>query len=153
MTFPFPLDIGIQSLISGATTVPVYKSAFVPSLDLKATPNGYVFYDIDDCTPYHSSVGMAGLDGREMCNFSLDVACIAHDNTQRKALVTAILAVCQPISSGRRTQLTAYTIGTTGVFVNYLRLDSQNETSVLKTGQSNPDLTLIVLSFTGKATC
>jgi hypothetical protein len=39
------------------------------------------------------------------------------------------------------------------VYINYLRFDSQDETYVLKTGQSNPDLTMIVLSFSGKATC
>jgi hypothetical protein len=32
-------------------------------------------------------------------------------------------------------------------------LNSQEEVSSLKTGQSNPDLTMLVLSFSGKATC
>jgi hypothetical protein len=150
---PYPLDVGMQTLIGGSVNVPVYKSAFVPSLDLKATPNGYVFFDIDEISGYHSSEGMAGTDGREIANFRLDIACAAHSNTQRKALVTSVLAVLQPIVSGRRTQLTSYLIGATGVFVNYLRLESQTETSVVKTGQSTPDLTLIVLSFSGKATC
>ncbi len=153
---PYALDIGIKKLITTAinnTNIPVHKSQFVPSYDLKETPSGFVFFDLSELTPYHSSEGLAGTDGRDVCTFTLDVACASHDNTLRKALVTSVLSVLQPISSGRRTQLTSYTVPATGVFINYLRLDSQNETSVLKAGQSNPDLTLLVLSFSGKATC
>jgi hypothetical protein len=150
---PYPLDTGIQTLLSGAMgTIPVYKSDFVPSYDLKDTPDGYVFWSLGDLTPYHCSEGVSGPDGRDTANFELDIVCVAHSNTQRKDLVTSVLAVTQPVVSGRRTQLTAYQVSS-DVFINYLRLDSQNETSVLKQGQSTPDLTLLVLSFSGKATC
>lgn len=153
---PYALDTGIQKLIVTGinnTTIPVRKSQFMPSYDLKETPSGFVFWDLSELAPYHCSEGLAGLDARDVCTFTLDVACAAHDNTLRKTLVTSVLSVLQPISSGRRTQLTSYTVPATNVFVNYLRLESQNETSVLKAGQSNPDLTLLVLSFSGKATC
>jgi len=150
---PYSIDTALQTLISGTVAVPVYKSAFVPSLDINTTPNGYVFFDIDEMFGYHSSEGMAGEDGLEIANFRLDIACAAHSNAQRKALVTSVLSVLQPVVSGMRTQLTSYLIGTTGVFINYLRLESQTETSVVKTGQSTPDISLIVLSFSGKATC
>lgn len=152
---PYALDIGLQSLISTAVgaTVPCSKSAFMPSVDLKDAPNGYVFYDISEITPFHCSEGLAAANDSEKCSFSLDVACVAHSNTQRKALVTSVLAALQPIVAGRRTQLTSYSITGTDAYINYLRFVSQDETSVLKTGQSNPDLTMIVLSFSGKATC
>lgn len=152
---PYALDVGLQSLISTAVgaTVPCSKSAFLPPVDLKDAPNGYVFWDASELTPFHSSEGLATADESEKCSFTLDVACVAHSNTQRKALVTSVMAYLQPIVAGRRTQLTSYSITGTGVYINYLRFDSQDETSVLKTGQSNPDLTMIVLSFSGKATC
>jgi hypothetical protein len=152
---PYTLDVGLQSLISGAvgSTSPCSKSSFLPSPDLKTAPDGYVFYDISEITPFHSSEGLAEADDSEKCSFTLDVACVAHSNTQRKALVTSVLAVLQPIVAGRRTQLTSYSVTGTSVYINYLRFDSQDETYVLKTGQSNPDLTMIVLSFSGKATC
>lgn len=156
MTSPYPLDIGLQALLVAAiddTTIPVAKSSFLPPYDLKDTPNGFVFWDCSDITPYHSSEGLTEANGLEVCNFTLDVACAAHSNTQRKSLVTSVLSLLQPIVAGRRTQLTSYDVADTDVFINFLRLDSQNETSVLKTGQSNPDLTLLVLSFSGKATC
>lgn len=156
MSSPYPLDVGLQALIVAAvadTTIPVAKSAFLPSYDMKVTPSGFIFWDASELTPYHSSEGHAEANGLEVCNFTLDVACAAHSNTQRKALVTSVLSLLQPIVAGRRTQLTSYDITGTDVFINFLRLDSQNETSVLKTGQSNPDLTLLVLSFSGKATC
>lgn len=152
---PYTLDVGLQSLISGAVgaTIPCSKSSFLPSHDLKTAPDGYVFYDISEITPFHSSEGLAEANDSEKCSFTLDVACVAHSNTQRKALVTSVLAVLQPIVAGRRTQLTSYSVTGTNVYINYLRFDSQDETYVLKTGQSNPDLTMIVLSFSGKATC
>lgn len=153
---PYPLDKGIQKLIVTAindTTIPVRKAQFVPSFDMQETPSGFVFWDLSDLVPYHCSEGLAEDSTGDNCTFTLDVACASHDDTQRRALVTSVLSVLQPISSGRRTQLTSYAVTGTGVFINYLRLDSQNETSVLKTGQSNPDLTMLVLSFSGKATC
>jgi hypothetical protein len=111
-----------------------------------------VYYDISECTPYHSSEGVAEAGDLETYSFMLDVACVAHSNTQRKLLVTSVLSALQPIVSGRRTQLTAYEIEGTNVFINFLRLLSQEEVTSLKTGQSNPDLTMLVLSFSGKAT-
>lgn len=152
---PYALDVGIQKLISVAVgaSIPCSKSSFLPSYDLQSAPNGYVFYDISEITPFHSSEGLAEADDSEKCSFTLDVACVAHDNTQRKALVTSVLSALQPIVSGRRTQLTSYDVAGTGTFINYLRLTSQEETSAMKTGQSNPDLTMLVLSFSGKATC
>lgn len=152
---PYALDVGIQALISTAvgSSIPCSKSSFLPSHDLKSAPNGYVFYDISEILPFHSSEGLAEANDSEKCSFTLDVACVAHSNDDRKALVTSVLSALQPIVAGRRTQLTSYLVTGTTVFVNYLRFDSQDETSVLKTGQSNPDLTMIVLSFSGKATC
>lgn len=155
MSSPYPIDDGIQKLLTTAlgSSVTVSKIDFLPALDLKATSAGYVYFDISECTPLHSSEGMAEANDAEVMEFSLDVACVAHSNTQRKALVTSVLAVLQPIVAGRRTQLTSYTVTGTSVFINFLRLDSQEEVSSLKTGQSNPDLTMLVLSFSGKATC
>ena len=155
MSSPYPIDDGIKALLASAAPagVPIAKADFVPALDLKTTPKGFIYFDISDCTPYHSSEGHAEANGLEICNFSLDVACVAHDNTQRKSLATAVLSVLQPVVSGRRTQLTSYTVASTGVFINYIRLVSQDEISSLKTGQSNPDLTMLVLSFSCKATC
>lgn len=152
---PYPLDIGIQKLITStvSTTIPVSKSSFVPSYDMKETPNGFIFWDLSDLEPYHSSEGQSEADGVECVNFTLDVACVAHSNIQRKALVTSVLTTMQPVSAGRRIQLTSHTVTGTDVFINYLRLTMQTETSTMKTGQSNPDLTMIVLSFSGKATC
>lgn len=155
MSIPSDLDTAIQTLITSGTgtSIPVAKSSFVPSFDMKETPNGYVFWDLSDIEPYHSSEGFSEANGHEVCNFTLDVACVAYSNSQRKSIVTSVLSVLQPIVSGRRTQLTSYDVGTTGVFMNYLRLDSMNETTTIKTGQSNPDMSMLVLSFTGKATC
>jgi len=153
MSSPYPIDDGIQKLIATATSgIPVFKSAFFPALDLKSTPDGYIYYDISECSPYHSSEGVAEAGDSETYSFMLDVACVAHSNTQRKVLVTSVLSALQPIVSGRRTQLTAYEIDNTNVFINFLRLLSQEEVTSLKTGQSNPDLTMLVLSFSGKAT-
>jgi hypothetical protein len=153
MTSPYIIDEGIQKLIADSIPgIPVAKSAFLPAFDLKSTPDGYVFYDISECTPYHSSEGVAEAGDLETYSFMLDVACVAHSNTQRKLLVTSVLSALQPIVAGRRTQLTAYEVGTTNVFINFLRLLSQEEVTSLKTGQSNPDLTMLVLSFSGKAT-
>jgi hypothetical protein len=153
MSSPYPIDEGIQKLIATSVAgVPVSKSSFLPSFDLKSAPNGYVYYDISECTPYHSSEGVAEAGDLETYSFMLDVACVAHSNTQRKLLVTSVLSALQPIVSGRRTQLTAYEIEGTNVFINFLRLLSQEEVTSLKTGQSNPDLTMLVLSFSGKAT-
>jgi hypothetical protein len=148
MSYPFNVDIGMRALIMSSTTVPVAKSAYLPSVDLQNAPNGYVYFDTSDITSLHDSEGLS-----DVCEFSLDVACVAHENSKRKALVTDVLSVLQPIVNGRRTQLTAYLIPDTGVFINFLRLESQNESSILKTGQSNPDMTIIVLSFSCKATC
>ena len=152
---PYSLDTGIQKLITGAvaSTIPVSKSSFVPSYDMKDTPSGFIFWDLSDLMASHSSEGHSEANGLECVNFTLDVACVSHSNTQRKALVTSVMNVTQPIVAGRRVQLTSHSVTGTGVFINYLRCDSQNETSVMKTGQSNPDLTMIVLSFSGKATC
>jgi len=153
MSSPYPLDVGIQTLlVSAMGAIPVYKSDFVPSLDLKSTPNGYVFFSIGDLTPSHCSEGLAGSANKETVGFELDVICVAHDNVQRKTLVTSVMAVLQPLVSGRRTQLTSHLISST-VFINYLRFESQRETSMLKEGQSTPDLTMLALTFTGKATC
>tara|TARA_R110000868_G_scaffold102246_2_gene281594 strand:+ start:5933 stop:6397 length:465 start_codon:yes stop_codon:yes gene_type:complete len=154
MSSPYPLDIGIQALLVVAmgADIPVYKSDFVPSVDLKSTPNGYVFFSIGDIIPNHCSEGLAGPDTGETIGFELDVICIAHDNVQRKSLVTSVLAVLQPLVSGRRTQLTSYRINGTS-YINYLRLESQRENSMLKEGQSTPDLTMLALTFSGKATC
>jgi hypothetical protein len=49
--------------------------------------------------------------------------------------------------------LTSYVVPGTEVFIQYLRITATNETGILKTGQSNPDITMLVLSFSGKATC
>lgn len=153
MSAPYNLDIGLQKLISGSTSVPVYKSQFLPSEDLKATPNGYVFWDAPDIEPLVSSEGFASPSGNESITFSLDVACVAYDNAKRKALATSVLNVLQPTVSGRRTFLTSYNVAGTGVFIQYLRMTATNESGILKTGQANPDLMMLVLSFTGKATC
>lgn len=157
MSAPYDLDIGIQALIKSAFSVsadiPVYKSFFLPSDDLKKTPNGYVFWDIADISPLLSSEGFAEAGGNESIGFSLDVACVAHDNTQRKALAASVLDVLQPTVSGRRTFLTSYTVPATSVFIQYLRLEGTEETGNYKVGQSNPDVSLLVLSFSGKATC
>lgn len=151
---PYPLDDGIQKLISTAAPgIHVSKAEFIPALDLKSTPNGYIYYDISECTPYHSSEGLAKPGDGETFSFMLDVACVAHSNAQRKSLATLALSALQPVVLGRRTQLTSYTVPGTGVFIHFLRLLSQEELGSLKTGQSNPDLSVIVLSFSGKATC
>lgn len=153
---PYALDTGIQKLITTAVnnaTIPVRKTQFLPSYDMLETPNGFIYWDLSELTPYHSSEGLAEANGDDTCTFTLDVACAAHDNAARKSLVTAVLSGLQPVSTGRRIQLTSYTVANTGCFINYLRLVAQNEVSVLKSGQSNPDLTLLVLSFSGKATC
>ena len=154
---PYPLDTGVQALIQSAFTpaesIPVYKSFFLPSDDLRKTPNGYVFWDASDLTPALCSEGFAEPGGNESVSFSLDVACVAHDNTKRKALAESVLDVLQPTVSGRRTFLTSYAVPSTGVFIQYLRLEGTEETGNYKVGHSNPDVTLLVLSFSGKATC
>lgn len=153
MPFPFDIDIGMQALIASGTSVPVAKSAYLPSIDMQTTPNGYIYYDISDIVSQHDSQGLASVGVYGVGEFELDVACVARTNAQRKALVTEVLDVLQPVVDNRRTQLTAYAIPETSVFINYIRLESQNETAILKTGQSNPDVTIIVLSFSCKATC
>lgn len=153
MSAPYDLDIGLQKLIAGSVSVPVYKAQFLPSEDLKATPNGYVFWDAPDIIPLLSSEGFAEPSGNESVTFELDIACVAYDNVKRKALAASVLNVLQPTVSGRRTFLTSYAVPGTEVFIQYLRMTATNETGILKTGQSNPDITMLVLSFSGKATC
>jgi hypothetical protein len=151
----YNIDEAIQKILRAgiATDVPVTKSQFMPSYDLKSTPKGFVFWDIQDIMPLQCSEGLEGTNGKETVSFMLDVACVAHKNTDRKALHNSVLNVLQPVSSGRRQQLTAYNVAETGVFINYIRLLSTVENTSPKTGQSTPDMTMIVLSFSGKATC
>jgi hypothetical protein len=151
----YKIDEALQKILRAGipTNVPVTKSQFMPSYDLKETPKGFVFWDLQDIIPLQSSEGLGRPDGKETVSFMLDVACVAHQNTDRKALHDYILNVLQPVSSGRRVQLTAYNVAGTGVFINFVRLISTIENTSLKTGQSTPDMTMIVLSFSGKATC
>ena len=151
----YNIDEAIQKILRAGiqSNVPVTKSQFMPAYDLKDTPKGFVFWDLQDIMPLQCSEGLDGPDGKETVSFMLDVACVAHQNTDRKALSNAVLNVLQPVSSGRRRQLTAYNVAGTGVFLNYIRLLSSIENTSTKTGQSTPDMTMIVLSFSGKATC
>jgi hypothetical protein len=153
---PYNLDAGIQKLLGSLTvagkSITVAKAGFLPSLDLQKYPNGYVYWDLGDQVPMHNSEGLGSAGDGETVSFDLDIACIAHENAQRKAIVDAVLDILQPVVSGRRLQLTSHTIAGTGVFINYLRFQSSAEAMEAKTGQSNPDVTVIVLSFVGKAT-
>ena len=153
---PYSLDTGIQKLLSGLTvsgkSITVVKSGFMPPLDLQKHPIGYVYWDLGELSPMHNSEGLAVPGEGETVSFDLDIACIAHDNAQRKALANAVLNILQPVVSNRRTQLTSHSVTGTGVFINYIRFLSSGEAMEAKTGQSNPDVTVILLSFTGKAT-
>ena len=153
---PYSLDTGIQKLLSNLTVsgkpITVVKSGFMPSLDLQKHPIGYVYWDLGELSPMHNSEGLAVPGEGETVSFDLDIACIAHDNAQRKALANVVLDIMQPVVNTRRTQLTSHSIAGTGVFINYCRFLTSAEAMEPKTGQSNPDVTLIVLSFTGKAT-
>lgn len=150
---PYNLDTAIQSLLGGikisGKPITVAKAGFMPSLDLQKHPYGYIYWDLSEQSPMHSS---EGLGETETVSFNLDIACIAHDNAQRKALANAVLNILQPVVSNRRTQLTSHSVTGTGVFINYIRFLSSGEAMEAKTGQSNPDVTVILLSFTGKAT-
>jgi hypothetical protein len=151
---PYNLDDAIQKVLRSAlpTTVPVYKAEFVASPDLKVTDLGYVYWNIDQITADHHSEGLSGTNG-EVVSFTLDVAVAAHQNTQRKSLANSVLNVLQPVSGGRRKQLTAYLVPGTSVRINYLRLLMTEEVPSLKTGLSTPDMTMLLITFSGKATC
>jgi hypothetical protein len=150
------LDIGIQKLLTIAvnnSTIPVSKSQFVPSYDMRSTPNGFVYFDTSAVSLAHSSEGMQENGSKEVGTFTLDIGCVAHDVVKRKTLMESVVNTLQPVVAGVRTQLTSYLVPTTTVFINYLRLMDKNETAVLKEGQSNPDQTVLILIFSGKATC
>lgn len=153
---PFNLDNAIQKLLGSITVaskpIAVAKAGFLPSLDLAKHPNGYIYWDLSEQTPMHDSEGMSAPGKGETVSFDLDIACVAHDNTQRKALADAVLDIVQPVVNNRRTQLTSYSVTGTGVYINYMRFVSSVEAMEAKTAQSNPDVTVILLSFTGKAT-
>ena len=151
---PYNLDEAIQKLLRSAlpTTVPVYKAQFVASPDIKPSPLGYCYWNIDQVQAMHCSEGLSGTNG-EVVSFTLDVAVAAHDNAQRKALANSVLNTLQPVSSGRRTQLTAYIVPGMSVRINYLRLETTEEVPAMKTGQSTPDMTMLLITFSGKATC
>ena len=151
---PYNLDEAIQKLLRSAlpTTVPVYKAQFVASPDIKPSPLGYCYWNIDQVQTMHCSEGLSGTNG-EVVSFTLDVAVAAHDNTQRKALANSVLNTLQPVSNGRRTQLTAYIVPGMSVRINYLRLETTEEVPAMKTGQSTPDMTMLLITFSGKATC
>jgi hypothetical protein len=155
MSAPYNLDEGIQALLKSAvsSTIPVYKSMHVPPDDLRSTPNGYIFWTYSEFIPALCSEGFAEENGNESVGFVLDVACVAHDNARRKALSGNVLDVLQPTVSGRRTFLTSYTVPSTNVFLQYLRLESIEESGIIRTGQSNPDQSLLIMTFNGKATC
>ena len=99
------------------------------------------------------SEGFSEPNGRESISFNVDIAVVHHDNAQRKSVAASVLNVLQPTVSGRRTFLTSYQVPQTSVFIQNLRLVSTNEETLLKTGQGTPDLTMLVFSFVGKATC
>lgn len=153
---PFNLDNGIQKLLGSVTVsskpITVAKAGFLPSLDLAKHPNGYIYWDLSEQSPMHNSEGLSDPNKGETTSFDLDIACVAHENTQRKALCDAVLDILQPVVNNRRTQLTSYSVPGTGVFINYVRFVSSAEAMEAKTAQSNPDVTVILLSFTGKAT-
>lgn len=151
---PYDIDEAIQKLLRSAlpTTVPVYKAQFVASPDIKPSPLGYCYWSIDQYRADHCSEGLSGTNG-EVVTFTLDVAVAAHDNTQRKSLANSVLNTLQPVSNGRRTQLTAHIVQGTSVRINYLRMEATEEVPSLKTGQSTPDMTMLLITFSGKATC
>lgn len=152
---PYNIDEAIQKILRSAvpTTIPVYKAEFVASPDIAPSPLGYVYWNIDEISPFHDSEGLSGNNGKEVISFTLDVACSAHDNAQRKVLMTYVLNALQPITSGRRIQLTAYQVPGVACRINYLRLITTQEVPSLKAGQSTPDMTVALMTFSGKATC
>jgi len=153
MSAPYNIDNAIMKILSAGmpTNVPVYKSEFLPSDDLVKLPKGYVFFDISQMIPAFCSEGYSNPNERESVDFLLDVSVVHHDNTQRKSLQTSVLNVLQPTVSGRRTILTSYNVQGTGIFFNYIRMESVEEGAVLKTAQSTPDLVVLMMSFSGKA--
>jgi len=155
MSAPYNLDVGIQTLLVSAVPVNtnVYKSMHVPSDDIHKTPNGYVFWSYSELAPALCSEGFAEENGNESISFVVDVACVAHDNARRKALSGSVLDVLQPTVSGRRTFLKSYTVPSTEVFLQYLRLESIEESGILRVGQSTPDQSILIMTFNGKATC
>jgi len=44
-------------------------------------------------------------------------------------------------------------VPSTGVFLQYLRLESMEESGILRVGQSTPDQSILIMTFNGKATC
>lgn len=153
MSAPYNIDNAIMKILSAGmpTGVPVYKSEFLPSEDLTKMPKGYVFFDVSNMTPALCSEGYSEPNGRESVDFLLDVSVVHHENAQRKSLQASVLNVLQPTVSGRRTILTSHNVQGTGVFLNYIRMESVEEGAVLKTAQSTPDLAVLMMSFSGKA--
>lgn len=149
---PVDIDIGIQTLLA-TTGYNVYQSDFVPSFDLKNNSTGYMVWSTEQFTPNIDSEGHSEpSSGKGTYNFELDVICFHSNVATRKTISDALLDVLQPVVGTKRTFLTSYAIGSTGVFVCYIRLNYADKIYDLKTGQSNPEVVGSLYNFSCKFT-
>lgn len=147
---PVDLDIGIQTLLA-TTGIPTYQADFLPSFDLLQNKTGYLVWSMEPVEAHLDSEGHSEPSASKgTYQFELDVICYHSNVATRKTLSDTFLDVVQPVSGTKRTHLTSYAIGSTGVFVSYMRLNSIDKVYDLKTGNSNPDICGLIYNFSCK---
>jgi hypothetical protein len=135
--FPSSYEDDITTLLEGnALSIPVHRGNFVPSADQARSTHrqGYVVWDEDSMQPHVCSEGYGDSSGKQVIDFYLDIIVYANTAAKRRTALDAVLDIVQPVVSGRRTILTAHTVGTT--FFNYLRVLAYEDVFNVKTAAS-----------------
>lgn len=147
---PTDIDIGIQTLLA-SSGYPVYQADEIPAYESKKNAAGYIVWDIEQVEPHLDSEGHSEPStGKGTYEFELDVAIYNSAVTTRKSIADTVLDILQPVVGSKRTHLTSYNIGSTGVFVSYLRILNYDKIYAIKTGQSTPEVIGLIYSFSCK---
>lgn len=124
-----------------------YQIDQVPAYEQAKNLAGFIAWDIVEPTTHLCSEGLSYTNGNSLV-ISSDLILYIYSNRLdvRSGLLTAVLDILQPKVSGKRTFLKGLTL--TNGFIRHLVLTEQSDYPVSKTGQSTPELSASVMTFT-----